>query len=562
MRTRNSIFRLAFLASVLFAEVAQSQNAGLPDADKATDLLVSADSVRELTAVIKLFESALEKGLDETNAASAKPLLASALLGRAEKLANTIFEKSPPPPQWPQVRIKALEDLNKATDLAPDGYEGFLLKAKLQSLPGGDAEKAKTAIEEVLRLCTDDSEVRSEAFALRAGIQPDVESRLADLTKALELTPEDAKLLRTRAALKLAAQQPAEALADFESALKVEPEDAPTHLAYGEILAMMQRPAEAKASIEKATALDPNDARAWLQLGRVEVMLGNAAAASDAAGKAIALEKDNLDALLLRASAYEQSGNLEGAVTDLEAIMAIRPNEPVLLQAHAGLLAGLDRVDEAIADLETILKASPDDVSTLLRLGVLHSGRKDVANAVKCFDQALATEPDNWQALRGRADARLGVGLHAEAIADYNRALELQPKDSQMLNNLAWVLATSPDDAIRDGKRSVELAKRACEETEYKAAHILSTLAASYAETGDFAQAIEWSRKACELGEASGLRPQLENELKSYQEGRPWREKQPEDTGPMSPPANEPNPTEPPATPKGTGAAAKSDATR
>ena len=70
------------------------------------------------------------------------------------------------------------------------------------------------------------------------------------------------------------------------------------------------------------------------------------------------------------------------------------------------------------------------------------------------------------------------------------------PEESGLLNNLAWVLATSPNDKVRDGKRSIELATKACELTEYKEAHILSTLASGYAEEGDFETAKKWSAKA------------------------------------------------------------------
>ena len=63
------------------------------------------------------------------------------------------------------------------------------------------------------------------------------------------------------------------------------------------------------------------------------------------------------------------------------------------------------------------------------------------------------------------------------------------------------MLATSPDDKLRNGSRAIELATKAAELTEYKAAYILSTLAAAYAETGDFQTAIKWSSKAVEIGD-------------------------------------------------------------
>jgi hypothetical protein len=88
------------------------------------------------------------------------------------------------------------------------------------------------------------------------------------------------------------------------------------------------------------------------------------------------------------------------------------------------------------------------------------------------------------------------------------------------------VLATSPDDKLRDGKRAIELARLACEVTEFKQAHILSTLAAGYAETGDFDTAITWSEKAVELGTGE-TKGQLAKELESYQAKQPWREAAP-----------------------------------
>jgi len=80
---------------------------------------------------------------------------------------------------------------------------------------------------------------------------------------------------------------------------------------------------------------------------------------------------------------------------------------------------------------------------------------------------------------------------------------------------------------LRDGKRAIELATKACEVTDYKKPHILSTLAAAYAETGDFKTAIKWSTKAVEMGSKDEeVDEQLKNELKSYQEKKPWRERQ------------------------------------
>jgi tetratricopeptide (TPR) repeat protein len=143
----------------------------------------------------------------------------------------------------------------------------------------------------------------------------------------------------------------------------------------------------------------------------------------------------------------------------------------------------------------------------------------------------------------------LSVGKHAPAIEDYNTALKLVDDviadlrtkqqaiedDNRLtadyhgiLNNLAWVLSTSPKDEVRDGKRAIELATKACEVTNYEMPHILSTLAAAYAETGDFDNAIKWSKKCIELGteKLPEQIEQLRDELKHYEEGKPFRELQ------------------------------------
>ncbi len=155
---------------------------------------------------------------------------------------------------------------------------------------------------------------------------------------------------------------------------------------------------------------------------------------------------------------------------------------------------------------------------------MLYSAQKKSAQAIEAYSAVLTEDPDEWQALEGRADTYLNLGKHAEAVADYEKAIKLHPKNESMLNNFAWVLATSPDDNLRDGKRAIQLATEACELTHYKVAYILSTLAAAYAETGDFDTAIKWSSKAVEIGDPKHD-DSLKKELESYKANKPMRER-------------------------------------
>jgi hypothetical protein len=118
---------------------------------------------------------------------------------------------------------------------------------------------------------------------------------------------------------------------------------------------------------------------------------------------------------------------------------------------------------------------------------------------------------------------------------------------------------------VRNGKRSIEFGEQAAKETDYKQAHILSTLAAGYAEAGDFAKAREWSQKAVDLGsEDKETAEQLKKELASYQAEKPWRERQTQEENDGSQPSakNSPTTQTPPTTPESDSAAAKDGATR
>jgi len=96
-----------------------------------------------------------------------------------------------------------------------------------------------------------------------------------------------------------------------------------------------------------------------------------------------------------------------------------------------------------------------------------------------------------------------------------------------VLNNLAWLRATSPEEGLRNGARAVELARKGCELTQWRQPHVIGTLAAAHAEAGDFAAARKFIRQALAVeGLTPDLRRQMEGELASYEAGRPSRERQ------------------------------------
>ena len=159
-------------------------------------------------------------------------------------------------------------------------------------------------------------------------------------------------------------------------------------------------------------------------------------------------------------------------------------------------------------------------------LAAFHEGRFD--DAVEQFSKlidaggdpgVLATAHTN----RGLAESRRGGW--ERAIQDFNEAIRLQPKLATAHNNLAWVLAACPVDALRNGREAVEHATWACNATGWSNASCVATFAAASAEVGDFVQAVKWQKYA--LGDRAYRKTfgeqKVIDRLQLYEQGLPFR---------------------------------------
>ena len=113
------------------------------------------------------------------------------------------------------------------------------------------------------------------------------------------------------------------------------------------------------------------------------------------------------------------------------------------------------------------------------------------------------------------------------AIAQWEQSLALNPNDGNAQSNLAWTLATAPDDFLRDGKRAVTLAESALQLAGGVSPILHRTLAAAYAETGRFVDAIETASRGRRLAEREGnrlLADELATNISRYQQHLPLRD--------------------------------------
>ncbi len=183
------------------------------------------------------------------------------------------------------------------------------------------------------------------------------------------------------------------------------------------------------------------------------------------------------------------------------------------------------RRDEAIEQYQKALQINPDFPEAHNSLGVALLQQGKVDDAIGHFEKVLEIKPDSEQAHRSLGNALLQKGRLNEAIAHYQKALELKPDDVQVLSNLAWILATCPQAALRNGNKAVELAEQANALAGGKNPVLLGVLAAAYAEAGRFSEAVETAQHALRRAEAqsnTGLTEALQSELKLYRAGNPF----------------------------------------
>ena len=174
------------------------------------------------------------------------------------------------------------------------------------------------------------------------------------------------------------------------------------------------------------------------------------------------------------------------------------------------------------------LALDPANVQALYGVGVhlVNTGHLDEGK--RFLEQAIHLHPDYPEALGALASMFDGQGKYADAIRFYEAGLKAQPDQDTILNNLAWLLASCPDAALRNGPEAVRLATRACELTDYTKPLVIGTLAAAQAEAGDFSAAIATAERAAALAarlhldEVTARNREL---IQLYRQGQAYHEK-------------------------------------
>jgi 4-amino-4-deoxy-L-arabinose transferase-like glycosyltransferase len=299
------------------------------------------------------------------------------------------------------------------------------------------------------------------------------------------------------------------------------------HLYAAKALAVNNEIDRANAEAAKAVQVDPLNAtaRGLHALSLIEV--GDDAEAVKEAERAIELAPMDSEAHLNLAVTAART-DTERAISEARRAIELGPENFSAYELLMKSLVDSKRYNEAVAFGPEWLAVSPFEVAAHSSLAMAMARTGDLSGAARQLGYVMMLQPNADESL---AQLHQIVSSLAEAPDGLPRLRDIAtnaPDSPRMLDELAWLLATYPDSNSRDGLEAVHLAERACALTEGRDPALLATLAAAYAETGDFSRGVaaadEALKRAQAIGDTDGVKLS-ENILMALRAGLPFRHK-------------------------------------
>jgi tetratricopeptide (TPR) repeat protein len=185
-------------------------------------------------------------------------------------------------------------------------------------------------------------------------------------------------------------------------------------------------------------------------------------------------------------------------------------------------LALLEKYPEAIKDYDQAILLNPNYVKALNNRGWAYYKQRNYQLALQDLNEAVSLAPNAPRPLIARAYTYLKMNQPGPALNDMNLVLEQLPNFASGLNFVAWIMAISSEDDLRNGARAYEKALQACELTNWKKWQFIGTLAAAAAEKGDFGLAVEHQTHALRFVMTDQDRMNCEARLQLYHQGKAY----------------------------------------
>ncbi len=352
--------------------------------------------------------------------------------------------------------------------------------------------------------------------------------------KALELGgPNDD--LEAKLAIALIARGEFDEAVDYlEKGLRKRPNDANAHFYLASLYDKNKQIEKAIAGYRQTLELNPNHLEARLNLGSILAQQGHVAEAIEHYNAWLEAHADDgamhvrvAELLMRKGDVASREEDVRKARDHYRTALALDPRNVTAHKGLADCYRALGEPDDAIAELRNAIQIAPDDAQTHNYLAFLLSKQGQLTEAAEQLAETIKLDPKNADAQYNLGMAYYGEGKWADAATHWRSAIAARPGHVVYLRPLAWLLATCPDDALRNGAEAVKLAdeavKLAADDPEQ-----IGTLAAALAETGEYAKAVSRAEQALDLALAKkklSLAEELTDKLKLYRAGKPFREK-------------------------------------
>jgi tetratricopeptide (TPR) repeat protein len=257
---------------------------------------------------------------------------------------------------------------------------------------------------------------------------------------------------------------------------------------------------EATAAVEA----EPKNANARWLVGGILDEMGDLDKAADAAQAGIQLDPTNGDCHFLLAVTLGKRQMFEDALREAKEAVNLEPENVRAHDLVFTLTRQFHRDEEVLALGRTALATSPFNSDLHYRVGLAAAERGDFKTAAQHFGYALLLAP-NQTGIRDKLHLAIRFASQAlDAPAQLQAISSIAPDSPDLLNELAWIFATNPNSALRNGSEAVRLSERANVLTHRARPKFLVTLAAAYSESGRFSDGVSAAQQAVSLAKMEG----------------------------------------------------------
>jgi tetratricopeptide (TPR) repeat protein len=255
----------------------------------------------------------------------------------------------------------------------------------------------------------------------------------------------------------------------------------------------------------------------WSEKGEYDIAIADY-------NEAIRLEPSDETAFNNRGTVWEARKDYDKAIADYTESIRLDPKYSQAFNNRGTVWEANKEYDKAIADYTESIRLDPKYSKAFRNRASIWYHKQNYDKALGDYNEAIRLDPKDVLAYNNRGSLWEKQKHFDKAIADYNEALRIGPRSALALNSLAWLRATCLDEKNRDGKKALDSASEACQLDNYKDPTIIDTLAAAYAEVGNFDKAVEWQEKANKLYADPEEKKKGEERLKLYKDKKPYRQ--------------------------------------